>query len=177
MLPQMHENKIHGEEQLPVPFEKRIERRRSRIVRIGAIISVVGGMLTFLGYFLPMATFSDEAHHPVLVEGDANFLLPFIACIVIGLSVALVVQTKQPWLVYLCLGIAILVGLITHYYFCMRFLILPPPVSGPGYFDFDVGALLPFLGLFLSLGGSLVCLTHRKPFLSRWTYYPYENHS
>ena len=60
MMPQMHDNKKRGEEQLPspvenkqmaTPLEKRTELTRTRIVRRGAIISMVGGMLTFWGYF------------------------------------------------------------------------------------------------------------------------------
>jgi len=161
MITHKHADKIHGEKQFS-SYEKRTKLTRLLIDRIGGIIIVVGGLLTFWGYFLPVATFSDMAHYPLIVEGDTNFLLPFISIIVIGIGLALVIQTKQHWVVFLCLGIAILVGLVTQYFICVRFLILPPPVSGPGYFDFDAGALLPFLGLFLSLVGLIVGLVHRK---------------
>jgi hypothetical protein len=161
MITHKHEVKMDSEKQLS-SYEQRTKLTRLLIDRIGGIIIVVGGILTFLGYFLPVDTFIDMAHHPVIVEGDSNFLLPFISFIVIGIGVALIIQTKQHWNVFLCLGIAILIGLISHYLFCVRYFILPPPVSGPGYFDFDAGALLPFLGLFLSLVGLIVGLIHRR---------------
>ena len=179
MIPYLPAEKLQAEDQPPSPPEERTKRRRSFVFRLGAaLITALGGMLTLWGYFLPIATYSDEAHRPVFVQGNANFLLPFIAIIVIGLSGVVVIQAKRPWLPFLGLGIA-LFGVVTHFFYCVSLVggLVPPPVSGPGYFDFDVGALLPFVGLFLSLVGltlsiiaSSLRLTGRKPPLSQKRY-------
>ena len=161
MIPHMSAEKLQAEDQSPPSLEEHTKRRRSFILRLGAaMIIALGGMLTLWGYFLPIATYSDMAHRPVFVQGNANFLLPFIAIIVIGLSGVVVLQTKRPWLPFLCLGIALFVGMVTHYVSCVILVsdVGPSPLSGPGYFDFDIGALLPFVGLILSLVGLILSI-------------------
>jgi len=161
MIPHMPAEKLQAQDQPPSPLEERTKRRRSFIFRLGAaMIIALGGMLTLWGYFLPIATYSDMAHHPVFVQGNTNFLLPCIAIIVIVVSGVVVIQTKRPWLTFLCLGIALFVGVGTHFVYCVILVsdLGPTPLSGPGYFDFDVGALLPFVGLFLSLVGLILSI-------------------
>ena len=127
MIAQTHQDEIKSDEQPSPSHETRTKLTQSLIDRIGGIIIVVGGVLAFWGFFLPVAIFSDMAHHPIAVEGGNNVTLPFIATFVIGIGIALAVKPDLHPLVYLSLGIAILIGLIAHFFFTSSFLYLTPP--------------------------------------------------